>query len=133
MAVNYSDVGPTCLKIKDMIRYGYDIMDRWPPFFRYKLGELIQESMLNMLRLATEARLKYYSKTTLQKLDVEKEILRAFIDQANSTTFCDRTKCKRQLLSDHSRTVWMEKINEIGRLIGGWKNGIEKNRENTGN
>lgn len=133
MAVDYAYIGPTCQKIEDMMQYADGIIDRWPPYYKYTLGEEIQKSMLAMLRLATEARLKYYSKTTLQKLDTEKEILKAFLRRANAVEFTDRKNGRRRLLNDHSRCVWMERVDEIGRLIGGWMNGLEKNRDDSGN
>ena len=56
---------------------GRETIARWPKFYREDLGADIKKTMREMLRLATKARLKYYSKTTLQELDTEKEILNA--------------------------------------------------------
>lgn len=71
----------------------------------------------------------YYNKTTLQELDTEKEILKVFVRQANATEFCDKKGEKRKLLSDHTYGVWAEKLTEIGKLIGGWIQGINKKNE----
>lgn len=120
MADNFSKIGPTCQKIEDMIDYARPIIGRWPPFYRYTLGEDIYRQMVTLLRLATKARLKHYNKTTLQELDTEKEILKAFVRQANKTGFTDKSGSPRKLLSDHSYGVWAEKLTEIGKLIGGW-------------
>lgn len=125
MAADFSDIGPTCQKIEDMMGYARPIIGRWPPFYRYTLGEDIYREMILLLRLATRARLKYYNKTTLQELDTEKEILKALIRQANKTEFTDKSGNKRKLLSDHSYGVWAEKLVEIGRLIGGWLQSIK--------
>lgn len=126
MAADFSDIGPTCQKIEDMMGFARPIIGRWPPFYRYTLGEDIYEEMILLLRLATKARLKYYNKTTLQELDTEKEILKALVWQANKTEFTDKSGNKRKLLSDHSYGVWAEKLVEIGRLIGGWLQSIKE-------
>lgn len=103
-----------------MMQYGRDIIGRWPKFYRDDLGTDIKRQMREMLRLATKARLKYYSKTTLQDLDTEKEILKVYLREANGTTFRTKNGETRKLLSDHSYGVWSEKIVEIGKLVGGW-------------
>lgn len=133
MAVDFSYIGPTCQKIEDMIDYARPIISRWPPFYRYTLGEDIYRQMILLLRLATKARLKYYNKTTLQELDTEKEILKVFVRQANKTAFTDKSGNDRKLLSDHSYGVWAEKLVEIGKLIGGWLNAIEESSKKPGN
>lgn len=122
--------GPCCKKIDDMIRYGRPMLQRWPPFFRYTLGEDILQEMYTMLRLATKARLKYMNKTTLADLDVSKAILDVLLRQANSITFADRGGNERRLLTDHTYGVWSGYIAEIGRLIGGWMQSVE-GRKNT--
>ena len=129
MAVDFGYIGPTCQKIEDMIAFARPIIGRWPPFYRYTLGEDVYRQMIQLLRLATKARLKYYNKTTLQELDTEKEILKVFVRQANATEFCDKKGEKRKLLSDHTDGVWAEKLTEIGKLIGGWIQGINKKNE----
>lgn len=120
MENNFSDIGPTCLKIEDMIDFARPIIQRWPPFYRYTLGEEIYRQMITLLRLATKARLKHYGKATLQELDTEKEILKVFIRQANRAEYTDKSGKQRKVLSDHTYGVWSEKMVEIGRLIGGW-------------
>ena len=120
MEKNFSDIGPTCLKIEDMIDFARPIIQRWPPFYRYTLGEDIYRQMIILLRLATKARLKHYGKATLQELDTEKEILKVFIRQANRAEYTDKSGKQRKVLSDHTYGVWSEKMVEIGRLIGGW-------------
>lgn len=129
MAVDFSYIGPTCQKIEDMIEYARPMLNRWPPFYRYTLGEDIYRQMILLLRLATKARLKYFNKTTLQELDTEKEILKMLVRQANRTSFADRNGQTRKLLNDHSYGVWSEKLVEIGKLIGGWIQGINKEKQ----
>lgn len=129
MAGDFSDLGPTCQKIEDMIDFARPIIQRWPPFYRYTLGEDIYRQMISLLRLATKARLKHYSKTTLQELDTEKEILKVFIRQANRAAYTDKSGKERKVLSDHTYGVWAEKLVEIGKLIGGWIQSINERSE----
>ena len=129
MDIDFSSVGLTCQKIEDLIEYARPILNRWPPFYRYTIGEQIYLELISLLRLATKARLKYYNKTTLQELDTEKEILKALMRQANKTVFVDKKGEQRRLLSNHSYGVWAEKMVEIGKLIGGWIQSINKEKQ----
>ncbi len=115
---DYDNPGPCCQKIKDMINYAQPMIGRWPPFYRYTLGEQILNEMLLMLRLATKARLRWMNKSTLADLDTSKEVLKAFVEEANSTIFTDKSGNKRRLLSDHSFGEWSAQIEVIGKLIG---------------
>lgn len=133
MAVDFSNIGPTCQKIADMQKHGREMIARWPRFYRDDLGVDIKKEMREMLRLATKARLKHYNKTTLAELDTEKELLKVLLREANETEFRDKRGEKRKLLSDHSYGVWVEMVVEIGRLIGGWMNAIEESSRKNGN
>ena len=76
--------GPCCQKIDDMIQYARPIIERWPPFHKYTLGEDIMQEMYTMLRLATKARLRYMNKSTLSDLDTSKAVLDVLVRQANN-------------------------------------------------
>ncbi len=123
-----SNPGPTCQKIEDMIFYANGLIDRWPPYYKYTLGENIQNEMILMLRLATKARLRYMNKSTLSDLDTAKEVLSSFVRLANRTVFTDKSGSQKRLLRDHSFGVWSGYIEEIGRLIGGWMNAVSGRR-----
>ena len=120
--------GPCCQKIDDMIQYARPIIERWPPFHKYTIGEDIMQEMYTMLRLATKARLRYMNKSTLGDLDVSKAVLDVFVRQANNIKFRDRGGYERRLLTDHSYGVWSGLIDEIGRLIGGWSKSVAGRR-----
>ena len=77
--------GPCCQKIEDMLDYARPIIQRWPPFHKYTLGEEIMREIYTMLRLATKARLRYMNKSTLADLDTSKAILDVYLRQANRT------------------------------------------------
>lgn len=120
--------GPCCQKIDDMIAYARPIIQRWPPFHKYTLGEEIMREMLTMLRLATKARLRYMNKSTLADLDTSKAILDVLVRQANNVIFTDKGGHERRLLTDHSYGVWSGLIDEIGKLIGGWIKNVSGRR-----
>ena len=102
MAVDFGYIGPTCQKIEDMIAFARPIIGRWPPFYRYTLGEDVYRQMIQLLRLATKARLKYYNKTTLQELDTEKELSLIHISEPTRqaeisyAVFCLKKKKKKK-------------------------------------
>ena len=130
-----SNPGPCCQKIEDMIFYARPIVRRWPALDKYTLGEDIMREMLNMLRLATKARLRYMNKSTLAELDTSKAVLEAFIRDANRTVFTAKDGRERRLLTDHSYGVWSGMLKEIGALIGGWINSVSgrRNSDHRGN
>ena len=47
MAIDFSSVGPTCQKIEDLIEYARPILNRWPPFYRYTIGEQIYLELIS--------------------------------------------------------------------------------------
>ena len=49
MAVDFGYIGPTCQKIEDMIAFARPIIGRWPPFYRYTLGEDVYRQMIQLL------------------------------------------------------------------------------------
>ena len=123
--------GPCCQKIEDMLDYARPIIQRWPPFHKYTLGEEIMREIYTMLRLATKARLRYMNKSTLADLDTSKAILDVYLRQANRTVFHDRGGNERRLLTDHSYGVWSGYMEEIGKLIGGWIKSVSGRKNST--
>ena len=122
------------MKISDMLEYGRPIIERWPAFHKYTIGEDIMREMLLMLRLATKARLRYMNKSTLADLDTSNAILDVLLQQANNVIFTDRKGEKRRLLTDQSYGHWSGLTEEIGKLIGGWINSVnDRKNSNKGN
>lgn len=112
--------GPCCMKIEDMLFYAQPVIGKWPPFYRYTIGEEMMTEMLLMLRLATKARLRYHNKTTLADLDTSKAVLETFLRQANRIEFTDKAGHRRRLITDKNYESWSSQLVEIGNLIGGW-------------
>ena len=99
-------------KVEDMILYGNQALLGFPRAERYALAADIRQSMYTLYRLIIAANKKYYKKTTLQDADVELAALRGFI----------RLAANRDLryISMHKYEVWSKKLDEIGRMLGGW-------------
>lgn len=118
--------GPCCQKIEDMILYSNDVIGKWPAYYKRTIGTVICNEMLLMLRLATKARMRHMNKSTLADLDTSKGTLEALVRVANRTVFTDKSGKRRRLLRDQNFGVWSDKIDEIGRLIGGWTNSVKR-------
>jgi len=109
-------------KIADMIKYGKPVVAQFPRRKRQTANE-IRQSMLTMYRLAIIIEKKYYKKTTLQELDVELDILRHFVRLAQDKDYYGPNIAPP--LSFKKYTVWSAKLDEIGRIIGGYMKAVK--------
>lgn len=90
--------------------YGLDAVQQYPKSVKFTVGNHIIELMSEMADLTIEVKKKYTKKTTLQKLDIDKEKLMFFI----------RLSHDRKYISDGRYNEWSSKVSEIGKIIGGW-------------
>ena len=84
--------------------------------------------MYTMLEMAVRLEKKYHKKTTLQDLDIEVDVLRNLLRLAKDPDLYPKQK---PCLDFHTWEVWMRKVDEIGRMIGGyteWVNSRERQR-----
>lgn len=97
-------------KTKDAMKYLYTSWVKYPR--SEKLGFVVdyKKCLFQFLIYIITAQKKYYKKTTLQDADVQLELLRLFNDLSYDMRFIDEKRY--QLIS--------ERLNEIGRLLGGW-------------
>jgi hypothetical protein len=109
-------------KIADMIKYGKPIAAQFPQRERQTANE-IRTSMLTMYRLAVVIEKKYYKKTTLQELDIELDVLRHFVRLAQDKDYYGPNVAPP--LSFKKYTVWSLKLDEIGRIIGGYMKSVK--------
>ena len=115
-------------KIYEMILYGNPKLTEFPRTERYVLAGDIRRSMYTALELAVRLEKKYYKKTTLQDLDIEIDVLRNLLRLAKDPKLYPKQK---SCLDFHSWEVWIKKVDEIGRMIGGymeWVNSKEKQK-----
>jgi len=94
----------------DMIEYGYVALRQYPKSERHTLAAETKRSMYELLRLIIRANKRYFKKTTLQDIDIEIDNLRYLIRLANSLGFLPFKQYEN----------WSRKINEIGKMLGGW-------------
>lgn len=103
-------------KTYDMIQYGYIVLRRYPRSERHTLAAETKRCMYDLLQLIIRANKRYYKKTTLQDIDIELDTLRYFIRLGNDLGF----------LPFKQYEIWSRKLNEIGRMLGGWFKSINK-------
>lgn len=126
-------------KIWDMMKYGMKAVDQFSWRDR-ALADDLKQTMLNLDRMATVVKKKYFKKTSLQELDVELEHLRRMTRLAQDRDFYDQLIPKRRKSGEPVRDEdgkavmvprqppldrkkyenWNRLIDEIGRIIGGY-------------
>ena len=125
---NGNDIFHIKEKIYEMILYGNPQLKDFPKAERYVLAGDIRKTMYTMLEMAVRLEKKYHKKTTLQDLDIEVDVLRNLLRLAKDPNLYPNQK---PCLDFHTWEVWMRKVDEIGRMIGGyteWVNGREKQK-----
>lgn len=108
------------IKCEDMILYSQNKLKQYPRHEKRR-GGLVDDTHraeLELLRLIVVCNHKYFKKTTLQDMDTTLDMLRSFI----------RMGYKQKFLDLHSYEVWSAKVDEIGRMIGGWIKAMKENR-----
>lgn len=103
-------------KIEDMMLYAYPVLNAYPKYERFVLAADIKRCMDQAMERTIEVNKKYYKKTTLQELDVEIDKLRKYVRLSYRLKYIDFKKYKQ----------WSEKVNEIGRMLGGWMASVKK-------
>lgn len=110
-------------KVYEMILYGSPALEQFPKAEKYTLGKDIRQTMYNILRLVIMLENKHYKKTTLGELDTELDVLRHFVRlAADDKLHADKKPC----LPFRKYEIWSRKIDEIGRMIGGYQKSISQ-------
>jgi hypothetical protein len=122
---NGNDIFQIKEKIYEMILYGNPQLKDFPKAERYALAADIRKTMYSMLELAVRLEKKYHKKTTLQDLDIEVDVLRNLLRLAKDPNLYPKQK---PCISFHTWEVWIRKVDEIGRMIGGYMEWV-KSRE----
>jgi hypothetical protein len=97
-------------KAEDMIAYAYIVLHQFPKTERHVLNQEVRQTMWRLLHLIVLCNKRYYKKTTMQDLDAELDLLRSQVRIAQTLKY----------LSFKSYETWSRKIDEIGRMVGGW-------------
>lgn len=109
-------------KVYEMFSYAYPALEQFPRTQR-RLADEIRQTMLSILRLVVTLENKHYKKTTLGDLDTEVDVLRHLVRlAADPNIMQDKKPClplrKYEQLS--------RKVDEIGRMIGGYYKSLKK-------
>ena len=99
-------------KIYDFTLWLYPIINRFPKSQRFVLGQKIENRLVEMLEAVASAAQERYKLPLVKKASADLEILRLFI----------RLACDLHFISVKTYGVAAERMNEIGRLIGGFLN-----------
>ena len=97
-------------KMYDLILYSLPIIDRFPKKQKFVLGQQIESCMIETAKLIIHANKLRDRKAKLCEIDIELEKLRFLVRLAKDLGFMSIKK-----YGNHA-----EKINEIGRILGGW-------------
>ena len=125
---NGNDIFQIKEKIYEMIMYGNPKLKDFPKTERYVLAGDIRKTMYTMLEMAVRLEKKNYKKKNLQDFDIEVDVLRNLLRLAKDLDLYPKQK---PCLDFHSWEVWIRKVDEIGRMIGGymaWVNSREKQK-----
>ena len=99
-----------------MTQYGYTALRQFPRSEKHTFAAEIKKTMIKLLRMIISTNKKYHKKTTMRKLDTELELLRTYIRLARDLEFLPFKKYE----------IWSKKLEEIGKLIGGWIKSVNK-------
>ncbi len=104
-------------KAYELLKYSLPIIEKLPRTHKFTLGDRLESHMLDILEGVIEA---YYTPKSrklymLDKLNILLEKSRYLIRLGFEMGF---------YRSNHYKE-WAEKINEIGRMVGGWKRSIK--------
>lgn len=105
-------------KVYELILYTNPEIEQFPRAQR-KLADDIRETMLSILRLVVTLENKHYKKTTLGELDVLRHLVRLAADP-------QYTRSRKPCLSLKKYENISRKVNEVGRMIGGYYKSIKK-------
>ena len=99
-----------------MLQYGYQALKQFPRSEKYTFAAEIKMTMIKVMKLIISTNKKYHKKTTMRKLDTQLELLKTYLRLARDLEF----------LSFKKYEIWSKKLEEIGKLIGGWMKSVNE-------
>jgi hypothetical protein len=105
-------------KLYDVILYAFPILNRMPKNQRFVLAQQIQNALLDAAKLITRANIERDKRKTLVELDIVLDQARLLIRVAHDLN----------LLSHRHYGQMAMRLDEIGRLLGGWRKQQEARR-----
>ena len=98
-------------KLYDVILYAFPILNRFPKSQRFVLAQQIQNALLDTAKLIVRANIERDKRATLIELDIQLDMARLLTRVAHDLN----------LLSHRHYGQMAMRLNEIGRLLGGWR------------
>lgn len=110
-------------KCKEMIALLHVQLNHFPRHEKYGLCQQIRNAAYDVYGLLIEGQKRYHNKTTVQRMDVRHEQLRAFVNLAFELGYFGyqhhaRGRTAGEALRRYTATSVL--INELGAMIGGW-------------
>ncbi|MBE6101616.1 MAG: diversity-generating retroelement protein Avd [Selenomonas ruminantium] len=98
-----------------MIGYMYIVLRQYPKSEKFVLAAETKRAALELMELIISCNKHYMKKTTMRDMDIQLDTLRAMVRLGHTLGF----------LKNHPYEVLSGKIDEIGRMIGGWMKSIQ--------
>ncbi|MFA5248078.1 MAG: four helix bundle protein [Patescibacteria group bacterium] len=117
MATYYS-IPTVMTKAKETYALWFKILTDFPKAHRYNLGGKIEEYFLGMLE-------NIFTAIYLPKEKKYLELGSAIV-KLDGVKFFFQLAWENKCLSNERYAELSEKLNEVGRILGGWKKGLEK-------
>lgn len=97
-------------KLHDLLLYLVPLLAKFPRDHKFLLGDRLQVKLMDVQECCLRA---YYGRDKLRQLDeanMELEVVRHLV----------RLSYDLRLINEHKYGVLSERINEVGRMVGGW-------------
>ncbi len=107
-------------KIMDMMEYAYKYaLNQYPKSEKFALVADIKHCLDSLLELCIDGKKHHFKKTVLEKMDVQLEKVRKYV----------RLSFNLKYLPAKKYEVWSEKLDEIGKMLGGWLKTVDSQRK----
>ena len=98
-------------KLYDLIMYAFPIVNRFPRNQRFVLAQQIENALLDAAQLVVEANLLRDKREVLLQLDIQLDMVALLVRIAHDLN----------LLSHRHYGQMSMRLDEVGRLLGGWR------------
>ncbi|TEB06385.1 diversity-generating retroelement protein Avd [Pelotomaculum propionicicum] len=101
-------------KYVDLINYSYNLLQKFPKAEKYAMVAHLKDSMFTALKVILQANKVYNNQASrierLNSLDAEVQLQKVLVRLAHQNRY----------ISNSNYMEWSRRLDEIGRLLGGW-------------
>lgn len=102
-------------------------LNHFPKHEKYALCQAIRQELYAAYGLIVECQKRYHKKTSLSQLDICHERLRWFCHLANELGYFNAKHGSKTCIDGARRYLCVsEMIDEVGRMIGGWRRSLAR-------